>query len=348
MNETQLYNMLYQLIVGLKKWEENLHVLPNELSLGQQMFIQFCAKYGSFPPTDLPSLIGKLQEPVGSWNISGIDKLFPENESLLDVDIGITIAAEDLLNLHSFPDEFEQSVMKQILLYCREHHLEKEYRIIRTFLSKPEHAVITYPSLHRLFGNIMNKELVKLIRKCYEAVNVYNTRKCPHCGWTLVLKNGAWRCNKENICHLLGEFKELEVFNEDYDYMRMMSGIQRYILLPGIMEREIANKLTKKGYNITMYPEIDRYDILIEHDNQQVFLDVKDYQNPFQLARSIYEASLDSEWNKDTWYVVPKYRIIEFPVYVKQVVNSLKEFTNKKITVISEQELFKKVGELVG
>jgi hypothetical protein len=138
------YKMLYYLITGFKKWEEQIEIVPVEVYLGQRLFIRECSQTGVEPPIDLPSFVKLLEQPSKEWGIPNLINIFPPDASLLDMEIGVTIEAEDFLEDFQYPDEYEQSVMKRILLYCRDKNLENKYREIRTFLSNPIHSVIPF------------------------------------------------------------------------------------------------------------------------------------------------------------------------------------------------------------
>ena len=130
MNGSTLLKMLYQLVIGFKKWEEKNEKIPIEVINGQRLFIYECSKNEVTPPIELTHLVKILQLPSKQWGISNLETIFPSDASLLDKDIGVTIEAEDFLEDQS-PDEYEQSSMKNILLYCRNHNLEEKYREIQ-------------------------------------------------------------------------------------------------------------------------------------------------------------------------------------------------------------------------
>lgn len=342
----QLHRMLYDLISGLKKWEENMKEVPEQLWNGFQLFIQQCSRFDVIPPSNLADFIKRLQMPVKKWGFSEIEQFIPLDARLIDQDIGVSIDAEEFIDSSVVPSEYEQSMIKQILLYCREYDLDDEYRRIRIFLANPKHAVVTRQQLYSFLGDINDKDLAKLFIKCYEEIQEINRyRKCTHCGWTLHSQQGVWRCNKENVCQRYGSGKEPQTFpDEKAIYYRLTSGIQRYTLIPGMAENSIANKLENKGYQITMYPEVDLYDILVKNGNRSIKIDVKDYRQPFYLARYIEQKMMESNWNKDVWYVVPQRHIKDTPLYIERVYHHLNDW---HIRILSEQQLLNKVGELL-
>lgn len=267
------YEMLFNLVIGFKEWEEQKKKtpIPFQVHVGHRLFIYECSRNEVSPPVTLPELIQVLQKPSEEWGIKDIETIFPSDASLLDKEIGVTIEAEDFLEEQSSTDEFEQSEMKKILLYCRKHNLEDTYRVIRTFLANPKHSVISFQQWYEFKGKINDQELLKCLSSCYENIeDVDRYRVCPNCGWTLEWKKGAWRCNKENICHVLADFNDLRFFSKTpQKLMRMKSGIQKYTLLPGMSELRIAEKLRKRGHYVILYPNIDEYDILVQKGDKK-------------------------------------------------------------------------------
>ena len=178
--------------------------------------------------------------------------------------------------------------MKEILHYCRKYDLDEEYRKVRSIVASPDNAVLTYVRLRSILFSIKDTTLKQLLEKCYEQVphSVDNYKKCPYCGWTVSFVKGRWRCNKEQICGYFQSFERLEAYGFSKDEMvyRVRPGIQRYVLLIGMIEEKICKRL--KGYNAILYPNIDEFDIRINVNDTIIDLDVKDYRSPKMLANA--------------------------------------------------------------
>lgn len=341
--------MLYNLIAGLKKWEAfDFKGVSKQFSLGFHQFVFHSVQSESNPPLDIPSLIKLLQLPASKWGIKGIEGNFPLEAGLIERHIGLTIEAEEYLEELDNPAEYEQSKMRDILVYCREHRLDQEYRKIRSYLSNPKHAVIPYEQLYMFLMEMDDSELMEKIKECYEKINDLDRyRVCPNCGWTLVWKTGKWQCNSGSPCHMLVDLSEAGKFSKSQkQYLRMTRGIQRYTLIPGIAEHLIANKLSKKGYQVQMYPKIDEFDILVKNNGLKLALDVKDYSHPFFLARNIVKNILNNEFDQDIWFVIPNYRLDIYPSYIKMAKGYIKNDVNEDVHLVSEKELYQRIGGL--
>lgn len=315
--------LLYYLIKGIKEWEQDFYQIPKKIQKGQQLLVFSCALNKQYPPTDLSSLIRMLMMPVEEWGVEGLTQEFPPDARIINRQFGLTEEADDFLSYYQHPEEADNSTVEQILQYCRMHQLQDEYVQIRSFLSNPKHSVIGAGILARFKRHLSNIELGNLLMACYEEVSyLSNYRKCPYCGWTLQKRDGAWRCNKDQTCRQLASFTSFTSFDttNEKNY-RMKSGVQKYTLLPGMAEKKIAKKLQKKEYHISMYPNIDEEDIAIELGHHTIYLDVKDYRNPYTLAQYL----ISKKPSNDCWYVIPSYHEEQFPAYEKIVQQSLEE-----------------------
>jgi len=352
----RLRDMLYYLIIGLQQWTKNYDRVPEELHRGMLMFVQEVGRSGAEIPTDLYRLLQILHKPSCDWGIQGLTEYYPGESPLIEEFIGITPDAEDFINTYISPDEAQQKNMMAILQFCRDENrnLHAEYTRIRTFLSMPQNAVLSALQLAQFAESIRDRDLSVLVRQCYEEVTLQMEYycKCPHCGWTLTYKHDRWRCNKENICHSLTDFEKFDLFNfKDERVFRLLPGIQRYVLLPGISEMKIAEWLKQKGYGVELYPHIDEYDLAISHNDSEnrMFLDVKDFKDPRTLANFFNQKSLSylDKYGEHVYIVIPKYRNDLYPYYSMRASALLKEDRRKLINIIMENELEKTLKKVL-
>lgn len=332
--------LFYYLSAGAKEWEKNFHKIPRKILKGHQLLIHACAINKIKPPTDISMLVRMLMQPIEKWGIEQMTNVLPGNAQVISANYGVTEEAEDFLSYYKHPEEEQNAVMEKILAYCRAQNLQDEYVNIRMFLSNPAYAVVSAVELAKFRRRISHVELAGFFMMCYEEVSyIANFKKCPNCGWTLTEQNGAWRCNKDHTCRQLSNFTNVKFFSFDQEKVyRMTSGIQKYTLLPGMAEEKIATRLRKKGYSIIIYPEVDQDDIAIEFDYQTIYVDVKDYRNPYTLAHYL----IDKNPPSTSWYVIPSYHEEIFPMY-KQIVEQYLRESNLTYTIIMENELIKKL-----
>lgn len=347
--------MLFYLITGIQKWQHNYGVIPDELYQGMLMFAHLTAEGNPDPPVDLYQLIRTLHRPSQEWGIPDLENDYPEHAPLLEEAIGLVADTDEFMNRYISPQDAEQQNMYDILKYCREEdrQLQTEYTAIRTFLSEPQHAVITARELNEFVEDFQDSELINLIRHCYQEITqeLPNFRKCPHCGWTMEYKNDRWRCNKEDICHSLADMEILESFEFGKQrILRLNPGIQRFVLLPGISELRMAKRLRRKGYEVELYPNVDTFDLSVRQADREFFLDVKDFKDPRTLANFFNEQSATylEKYQDKCIIVVPQYRNLLFREYKKRAQMYLNETAQQYIRIVMENEIDKTLQEVFG
>ncbi|MFN7249553.1 MAG: hypothetical protein ACK4M9_01980 [Anaerobacillus sp.] len=351
-NKRELREMLFCLIEGIKQWEKDYTKVPDKLYKGHMLYMKHKAMINSNIPNNLFDLIKLLKKPSSEWGIPQLEDIFSPEARLIEPFNGITTEAEEFIHSYQSLDETDQSVMRNIFGICREQELDNEYRFIRTFLSNSANAVINSFSLAKILAeNLESQALRQLVYECYEALPepVSNYRKCPHCGWTLQYRNGNWFCNKENVCHKIESFEHTPMFsfNETDKVYRLTSGIQRYILLPGLQEIRFSNLLDKKGYQVTTYPDIDMYDIRINLPEKIIDLDMKDYKSTSILADYFNQLPVSQleKYHSNSFIVIPSYRIKFSPAYIKIVNSRLDESVKRHVRILSENQVIKLLKE---
>ncbi|MDH2879771.1 hypothetical protein [Bacillus cytotoxicus] len=345
----EIKEMIYFIAKGLTQWEQNEWIkIPETLYKGHLLFMKNSLQ-SNMPPNNVFDLIKLLHEPVEKWGVDGVEKLLPSDSTFLVEGFGFSIEIEDFLEEYISPEEFDQSVMKEILQYCREYGLDEEYRKIRSIVASPDNAVLTYVRLRSMLFLIKDNTLKQLFEKCYEQVphSVDNYKKCPYCGWTVSFVKGRWRCNKEQICRHFQSFERLETYEFSKDEMvyRVRPGIQRYVLLTGMIEEKIYKRL--KGYDAILYPNIDEFDIRISVNDTLVDLDVKDYRAPRMLANAFNNKNVRDleKYHKNAYIIIPNYRLKMNPNYKELLCSSLSKEASSYIQIMTERELFNGLKE---
>lgn len=95
------------------------------------------------------------------------------------------------------------------------------------------------------------------------------------------------------------------------DRVRLLRGVWRYTLLPGLAELQLASRLEAiVGIQVELWPQRDRFDLLVRRAGREWRVDVKDWTSPIALARALLRRSADA----DMWIVVPEHRRRDVPV----------------------------------
>ncbi|QSF46190.1 restriction endonuclease-related protein [Paenibacillus tianjinensis] len=341
--------ILYYLIEGLEKWELSKDKIPESLQKGHRLFSRALMEQGSPPPADIVALLKILQKPPKEWGLPDAATLLSDKPLVIPY-VGISAAARDFKLIYESPEEAHVKEVLAILQYCRNNtpQLDEQYRKIRMFLIK--HPVVTLSEFLPFSLSLGEGELFKSVQNCYQNITLEASRyrKCPRCGWTLDYRNHQWRCGIEDIC---GQVESREQYLQDWNskepLFRLRFGIYRYTLLPGLVEVRARDNLVQSGYKVVMFPDVDRFDLEVEMGRYSIYFDMKDFSNPFSLAKFFNEQTVYQlqKYSQDEVYVViPEYRRQRYPNYVFTVKRLLRTHANH-IRIIDERDILRMLKE---
>lgn len=335
---------LLNLIAGLEEWGKELGEPPALLRNGHMQFVPLLMLEGKEAPIDLHSLIRLLQKPAEEWGIS-VAGLYPQEAPLLIPDLGLSPDAREFKIIYDSPEEAQTQEIVEILRYCRGTMpmLEEKYRKLREFLIT--NPVVTAYRLMEFGLELKDTELMKRLNRCYEEItdDLERYRICTRCGWTLEFRNDHWQCGTEDLCGKLASRGELKKWETTEPMHRLRYGIYRYTMLPGLAELATRDWLTKKSYNVTLFPQVDRFDLAVEWEKHVFYLDMKDFKHPLHLANffnKMQPYQLEKYRDPYVYIVIPQYRTKLYPGYSRLVIQALMPHASH-LRVIDEQEILK-------
>src|SRR5260221_5325700 len=100
-------------------------------------------------------------------------------------------------------------------------------------------------------------------------------------------------------------------------------GQRAFIAHPGLAELRLEKRLISLGIEVEMWPEYDSYDLRVKLPRKTIAVDVKDWANPFLLARKVQEKGFPASpaWD-EAYYIFPKERKREQPDFVQAFTNT--------------------------
>lgn len=248
----------------------------------------------------------------------------------------------------------EKNVMLPLIQECRMHMNEEEcewdyeelYQKGRLYFLRNYYVEIKEFKKY-MFKNFP-PHLEDIIRTAYREREMDETIEvCPICGARLVMDgNGEPSCLSE-ACNAYIRLRGLKPKRKELkgNILVLRSAIYKYIALQCIGELEIYNKLKeKKCYDeVTLYPEVDKYDIKVRVGERIIYLDIKDSEDPISIVRLIDKKGQVGKYQDNTVIVILNYRIKAFKYsknldYMHLLKNELINY-GMNIKIISERHL---------
>ena len=278
---------LRYLATGLMKWEEQDRKkrisIPPALRIGMsQMYLLSLVKGKKPVRYDLPKLLELAEKPLGEWFPCEEIKYLNEGATLIEDGFVSDFAQEWGVKGSNTQMEIEQKAVEEALKECRGKQLDEEYRVFRRMII--EHPVISVISEWPKKLLKEPKLPKKLLNDIYKDLNVLTAEEechlCPRCGYyQLKRSDNSYRCYNDTCEELrvkqkLGEGKTVKA----KDYKAVTGGVHRFVTLPGIWEIQLYKELKKLGAGVTLWPNIDEYDLRVEFKSGVTWaIDVKNW-----------------------------------------------------------------------
>jgi len=213
-----------------------------------------------------------------------------------------------------------QSIVKEVRDLCRVlADGDALYRRFRRFLI--EHPVIE--SVQAAAALIpLGRKLEEFYEPIPEHLSVSGKLyRCPECRWPMnpqrqeVLCDSAWcreksslfRWNSRSLINLVTG-QELVGETAGKRYM-LNSALWKYTLLPGLLELQLAQQLSERGLDVTLWPNVDRSDLRVPYGGTELDLDAKVWISPRSLGRHLEQMTPSTL----RWIVIPDYQKAHIP-----------------------------------
>ncbi|MGK7898378.1 MAG: Fis family transcriptional regulator [Xenococcus sp. (in: cyanobacteria)] len=330
---------------GLIEWEkqqpDKRDNIPEALRIGMsQMYLQSLLADDESVAQNIPEFLEQANQPLVNWQpASDIQNLSPEI-TLIEDGFTSEFTRQWQVEGSGVTKQVQEQVLKDVLDYCRGHQLAEEYRafrylvIVTPVLEYSEYRRILYSSEFRPLQDFLIKSYIDLDK--FEEHDVYHF--CPRCGYVQrKLANGTYHC-RHQFCDRLSVKLNLPpkptIPRDKADRYKIVTpGIHQFGTVPGISELYLAAEFRKLGLKVTLWAEIDEYDLLVEFDKKRRWaIDVKDWAHLYEDGLNKVNYRFDAT---ETFVVFPDER--EETLRLKVVREQKeKELKGVKLRLISE------------
>lgn len=313
--KTKAVAILSFIATGLVKWKETIKVqaypYPDELRIGLNKLAAFAIERGTAYPGDIREALHLFATPINTWE-PFIKELLNEDEALIENGVLTDTCYEYAMQTNDIEAELTQKKILDVMEKCKEEEKPNDYVTFRRkIIENPymkKRDIISW-SINK--GNCCASEYLKDMYEEIPSSSIHNGKCfiCSNCGWIVEWRNGMAFCDSHTCREVTNNFEKITPLEGNpEEYMRLKRGVLRFISRPGIHELLLEKKLKKLGIKVEMWPNYDAYDLRLtfpDYDNWAV--DVKDWGNPYLLAKKAGKIPEDPQWSK-AYFVIPQYR----------------------------------------
>jgi hypothetical protein len=281
---------LRYLATGLADWEkrepEERSNIPKALRLGMsRMYLTSLLSGPEQTPSSLPEFFEWSKKPVVEWKPATEIKNLSEEVTLIDDGLVSDFALQWQVTGSDVEMQVQEKVLQEVLEYCRTNQLEDAYRALRKLII--ERPVLSYPEYRRLLSSTQLRPLRDFLLQIYvdlvDLVSEDIYHFCPRCKYVMRRRrDGSCSCRNMTCEQLSAKFHfppPTSISKQEAEAWKVVTpGVHRYGTLPGLCEIQLAEALTKIGVRVTLWPEIDEFDLLVEFSKKVRWaIDVKDW-----------------------------------------------------------------------
>ena len=281
---------LRYLTTGLIEWEkqqpEQRNNIPEALRIGMsQMYLQSLLANDESVAENIPEFLEQANKPLVDWQPASDIKNLASEISLIEDGFTSEFTRQWQVEGAGVVKQVQEQVLRDVLDYCRGLGLADEYRAFRKLVI--EKPVLEYGEYRRILSSSELRPLQDFLIKSYidldkfEEHDVYHF--CPRCGYVQrKLADGTYHCRHQFCDHLSVELNlapKPTIPKDKADRYKIVTpGIHQFGTVPGISELYLAQEFRKLGLKVTLWAEIDEYDLLVEFDKKRRWaIDVKDW-----------------------------------------------------------------------
>jgi hypothetical protein len=284
---------LRYLATGLAEWEkrepEKRTHLPKALRLGMsRMYLTSLLQGDDETPSNLPEFFDWAKNPVVEWKPAAEIKHLSTDVALIEDGLVSDFALQWQVTGTDVEMQVQEKVLQDVLEYCRRRQLEdadQAYRAFRKLII--ERPVLPYPEYRRLLSSSQLRPLREFLMQTYvDLVDLAEENSyhfCPRCKYVMRRRRDGTHSCRNITCEQLSAKLRLPPLppiskQEAETWKAVTPGVHRYGTIPGLWEIHLAEALTKLGVRVTLWPEIDEFDLLVEFGRKVRWaIDVKDW-----------------------------------------------------------------------
>jgi hypothetical protein len=286
---------------------------PVPLQRGLDVLSIICLRAGVDAPRSVPDLLAWCRQPLTSWPLHLETDAVVAGDRLLDGIEPTQLCEEWAVASGDVEAEVqEQRLLTDVLTTCRAADAQAAYVAFRRLLI--ERPVLTALELHQQMGDPSLTLLADHVRRVYlpapaEAIVDGQLFCCRTCQNLLTADaTGQLACPNER-CRRQAKRRPTRCLAARDGVHWLMRPLRTFVAAPGWAEIRLAERLKGMGLGIELWPNFDAYDIRVVFPKGGAWaIDVKDWANPFLLARQVRRIPEVPVWDQ-AFFVFPQERL---------------------------------------
>lgn len=316
---------LVQLHESISSGQKFRYPYPPPLERGLNKLTVLRMMRGEDAPQGIPDLLLWCTKPLGEWQLDLPKDAINEHDQLLNNQIPTNLCESwACANPDVEAELSEQRLMKSLFELCQTQDDENLYVAVRKlFITDPVLTALDFQQA-QIEPDLM--DAAEIIRKAYSPAPTHTLLDgqyncCSQCGNLLMRTPGNDLICENDRCSVNGIEVGRTISEKEQAYW-LIRGLRRFVNAPGIAEINLKVELEARGLAVELWPSYDRYDLRIHLPDGKVWaIDVKDWANPFLLAKRVQPIPKHPEWDK-AFFVFPDERFKQRGDYLRAFRNN--------------------------
>lgn len=285
---------------------------PAPLQRGLDRLTALCFRRRTEPPASVPDLLDWCRRPLASWPLQLPDGATGHADRLLHGALPTQVCQEWAVEQGDVEAEvLERRLLSDVLATCRAADAPSAYTAFRRLLI--ERPVLTALEWQQCAADPVLSLLGDALRKAYapapgECLVDGRSVACATCGNLLVRGQGDELVCAEDRC-ARGAVAVGREYRAREGVLWLARELRTFVAAPGRAEVRLAADVEAQGAQVELWPAYDAYDLrIVFPDGGAWAVDVKDWANPFLLARRVRPIPPAPPWER-AFFVFPQDRL---------------------------------------
>lgn len=338
---------LVQLSEQMDRGKPFAYPYPLALQRGLDRLTVLRIRRGQSAPQSVPDLIRWCQFPIQEWQLNLPADSLGEHDTLLDGN-RLTNVCESwaCANADVEAELAERQFMKSVFDTCHTLNIPEAYTSFRRLLI--ERPVLTALEFQIVLAEPEFSPLVDQLHAAYLPAPANCLLQgffypCSNCGNLLIRteKNELVCENERCQAH---EVSSRDPVPEREQPVWLKRSLRRFVAAPGSSELRLAASIEERGLPVELWPMYDQYDLRVTFPDQIIWaIDVKDWANPFLLARSVQPIPPRPEWSR-AFFVFPDERHRQRRDYLRAFQSNC-SLLNNRVSALFEWQLLREIDQ---